>query len=453
MMKMSGDEITRQQPAQLPRRQAPRVRRRRALTEGAAATLAAAGALSPVLFAGCSVGLPKREPPGLLVGLLNSQTGPMAISSTSLRDIELHAFEQINAAGGILGRKIDLRAPDPRSRPDLFSKRARELLDKGAVALFGCWTSNSRKAVLPLVEEFKKLLFYPVQYEGNESSRYVVYGGTLPNQQIFPTLDWMTSAAGGSRKRIFLVGSDYVFPRTANLIAKKYLATKGLKSAGEAYVELGDRDFTAAVKKILASGADGVLNTVNGDSNLGLFAALSDAKVDPEKLPVVSTSVAEDELRSLLPKQVQGHYAAGCYFQTLDSEANRKWIEGFRREFGYDRVTGDPMEPQWCLVHLWKKAVEKAGSFETEAVRQAFRDGLEFAGPGGLVRLDPKTQHTNKFFRMGRIRADRQFEIVYASEAPIEPDPYPQIAFPGWSVDWTKDGVTRGAEVDINGNV
>lgn len=429
-----------------------RLSRRRALADGAAATLVAARTLAPALFAGCSLGVPAKSP-HVTVGMLHSQTGPLGISATSLRDIELHAFEQINAAGGILGRKIETLAPDPRSRTDLFERVARRLIDAGSVAVFGCWTSASRKAVLPLFEASKKLLFYSVQYEGNESSEYVVYGGMVPNQQIVPSIDWLLTADGGLRKKVFLVGSDYVFPRTANFITKKYLKSKGLKHVGEAYRPLGDRDFKGIVGQIVASGADCVLNTVNGDSNLGLFAALAEAKIDPEKIPVVSTSIAEDELRSLLPSQVQGHYAASCYFQSLDTRANREWVEGFRREFGFDRVTGDPMEPDWCLVHLWKMAVEKAGSFETAAVRDALRDGLAFAGPGGTVRLDPKTQHTTKFFRMGRIRSDRQFDIVHASESPIDPDPYPSFAFPGWSCDWTKDGITRGAEVDIYGDV
>ena len=207
------------------------------------------------------------------------------------------------------------------------------------------------------------------------------------------------------------------------------------------------------MQQIIFSGADCVLNTVNGDSNLGLFQSLADAKIDPAKLPVVSTSIAEDELRGLLPEQVQGHFAVSSYFQSLGTAFNRQWVAGFRSEFGHDRVTGDPMEPDWCLVHLWKAAVEKAGTFETDAVRQAFRDGLEFAGPGGPVRLDPKTQHCTKYFRVGRIRPDRQFDIVHASEAPLEPDPYPQIAFPGWSCDWTKGGITRGPEVSIDGDI
>ena len=276
----------------------------------------------------------------------------------------------------------------------------------------------------------------------------------LPNQQIIPALDWLVGRAGGERKWIFLVGSDYVYPRTVNFIARKHLrGNPGVTVVGQAYVPLGERDFTAVVNKIVASDSDCVLSTVNGDSNLGLFAALAEAKIEAARLPVLSTSISEDELRGLLPGQVQGHLAVASYFQSLDTPANRAWLAGFREDFGFDRVAGGPLEPDWCLLHLWKMAVEKAGSFETEAVRQAFRDGLEFAGPGGPVRLDPRTQHTTKFFRLGRIRPDRQFDIIHSSDGPIDPDPYPQFAFPGWSVDWTEGGVTRGPEVDIHGDV
>ncbi len=405
--------------------------RRAALRQGAAATLAAARLLAPAVFVGCSTGIPPRQKT-VTVGLLHSQTGTTAVGGRSLRDIEMHAFEQINAAGGILGRQVELVAPNPRSRAELRLMKTRQMLDEGAVAVFGCWTSASRKSVLPLFEEYKRLLLYAVQYEGNESSPYCVYGGMVPNQQILPLIDWLTSPAGGEKKRIFLVGSDYVYPRTANFIAKKYLKAKGLEPVGEEYVPLGNRDFSAIVKKIREAPADCVVNTVNGDSNLGFFAALAEAGIEPVWLPVVSTSIAEDELRSLLPEQVVGHYAASCYFQSLDTDANRQWVKGFQQEFGYDRVTGDPLEPAWCLVHLWKEAVEKAGSFETEAVRQAFREGLEFAGPGGRVRLDPKTQHTTKYFRLGRIRPDRQFDIVYQSRPiPIRRSPSPAGAATG----------------------
>lgn len=428
------------------------VSRRQALRRSAAATLSAARLLAPGLFAGCSVGVPRREA-AVPVGLLHSQTGTMGISGASLRDIELHAFERINAAGGILGRRIEPRTPDGRSRPEVFARRAGQLLEEGVVAAFGCWTSSSRKAVLPLFEEHRKLLFYPVQYEGNESSPYVVYGGSVPNQQVLPAIDWLMSPAGGSRRKIFLLGSDYVYPRTANYIIRRYLDSMEMRPVGEVYLPLGHRDFSAAVQQVLFSGATCVLSTVNGDSNLGLFAALAEARVDPEKLPVVSTSIAEDDLRGLLPRQVQGHYAVSGYFQSVDSEENRRWVDGFRREFGHDRVTGDPLEAQWCLVHMWQAAVEKAGSFETEAVRQVLREGMEFAGPGGTIRLDPKTQHCSRNFRVGRIRPDRQFEIVHTSAAPIDPDPYPQVAFPGWKCDWTDGGVTRGPEVSIDGDL
>ena len=430
----------------------PGVSRRQALRRSAAATLAAARVLAPGLFAGCSVGLPRRSVT-VPVALLHSQTGTMGISGSSLRDIELHAFERINAAGGLLGRQIEARAPDARSRPEIFARRARQLLEEGAVAAFGCWTSNSRKAVLPIFEEHRRLLFYPVQYEGNESSPYVVYGGSVPNQQVLPAIDWLMSPAGWSRRKIFLLGSDYVYPRTANYIVRRSLDAMEMRPVGEVYLPLGHRDFSAAVQQILFSGATCVLSTVNGDSNIGLFAALAEARVDPDKLPVVSTSVAEDDLRGLLPRQVQGHYAVSGYFQSVDTEENRRWVDGFRREFGYDRVTGDPLEAQWCLLHMWQAAVERAGSFETEAVRQVLREGMEFDGPGGTIRLDPKTQHCSRHFRVGRIRPDRQFDIVHTSAGPIAPDPYPQVAFPGWKCDWTDGGVVRGQEVSIDGDL
>ncbi|MFM1903101.1 MAG: Aliphatic amidase expression-regulating protein [Planctomycetota bacterium] len=439
-------------PAAVP---SPRLSRRSLLAGGSrAATLVAARSLAPALFAGCSAGLPQGSEP-IVVGLLHSQTGTLAISETALRDAELFAIEEINAAGGLLGRQIEPKSPDPRSRPlDLFPKRARELCDRaGAAAIFGCWTSSSRKAVIPVLEEFGRLLFYPVQYEGNEASRNVVYGGSIPNQQILPAIDWLLSPEGGSRQRIFLLGSDYVFPRTANLIVKRYLASRGLEPAGMAYVPLGHRQFTGAVEMIQAAKADAVLSTINGDSNVAFFAALAEAGVTAENVPVVSTSIGEDELRNLPPEQVQGQLAAWSYFQSVPTEANRAWVSRFRHEFGYDRVTSDPMEAAYCMVHLWRQAVERAGALDTPAVRDALQDDLRFQGPGGEARIDPATQHACKRFRLGRIRPDRQFDIVQESADPIAPDPFPQVAFPGWHCDWTADGLTQGAEVVIDGDL
>lgn len=423
--------------------------RRGALRAGAAATLAASRLLAPSLFVGCSLGIPPRAPT-VRIGLLHSQTGPLAIGSTSLRDVEIDAVERFNAAGGILGYSIDPRAPDPRSRTDLFPKRAAKLLDDGAVALFGCWSSASRKAVLPIVEERDSLLFYPVQYEGNESSRNVIYGGQVPNQQILPALDWLRSGPGGERKKFFLLGSDYVYPRTTNFIVRKWLAGTGVEIVGEEYVSLDRRDFAPVVAVIRERGADCILNTVNGAGNIALHAALAEAGIDPEKVPLVSTSVSEDDLRSMPASHVTGHWVLSSYFQTVDTPANAAWMAGFRREFGEDRVFGDSMEVAWCLINLWKAAVEKAGSFATEAVRQVFATGIGFDGPGGRMTIDPATQHATKYFRLGRVRPDRLCDVVVSSDGPLAPDPYPQVAFPGWKCDWTKGGLQRGPEVSID---
>ena len=424
--------------------------RRAALRSGVAATLAASRVLAPSLFVGCSLGIPPRAPT-VRIGLLHSQTGPLAIGSTSLRDVELDAVERFNAAGGILGYAIDPRAPDTRSRTELFPKRATTLLDDGAVALFGCWSSGSRKAVLPLLEERDRLLFYPVQYEGNETSRNVIYGGQVPNQQVLPALDWLRSGPGGERKKFFLLGSDYVYPRTTNFIVRKWLAGTDAGIVGEEYFSLDTKDFAPVVTRIRESGADCILNTVNGAGNIALCAALAEAGIDPAKVPLVSTSISEDDLRSMPAAHVAGHWVLSSYFQTVDTPANAAWMAGFRGEFGQDRVFGDSMEAAWCLINLWKAAVEEAGSFATEAVRQVFAKGIGFDGPGGRMTIDPATQHATKYFRLGRVRPDRLCDVVVSSDGPLAPDPYPQIAFPGWKCDWTKGGLEPGPEVAIDG--
>ena len=427
-----------------------RLSRRGALQSGVAATLAASRVLAPSLFVGCSLGIPPRVPT-VRIGLLHSQTGPLALGSTSLRDVELDAVERFNAAGGVLGYHIDPRAPDPRSRTELFPKRAASLLDDGAVALFGCWSSASRKAILPLLKKRDSLLFYPVQYEGTETSRNVIYGGQVPNQQVLPALDWLRSGPGGERKKFFLLGSDYVYPRTTNFIVRKWLALTDATIVGEEYLPFDQVDFAPVVARIVDSGADCILNTVNGAANIALFAALARAGVDRAKIAVVSTSLSEDDLRSMPAADSAGHWLLSSYFQTVDTPANAAWMTGFRREFGQDRVFGDSMEAAWCLIQLWKAAVEKAGSFATEAVRQVFAGGIGFDGPGGRMTIDPATQHATKYFRLGRVRPDRLCDVVVSSDGPLAPDPYPQIAFPGWKCDWTQGGLQPGPEVSIDG--
>lgn len=416
---------------------------------GTALTLAAASSVTPLVLSGCN-----RSAGGnpIKVGILHSQTGTMALSESSLRDAELMAIEEINAAGGVLGRPIEAVVEDPRSREaDLFPRKARKLLlEDKAAAVFGCWTSVSRKAVLPIFEEHNGLLFYPGTYEGNESSPNIVYTGAAPNQQILPAVDWLLSPAGGSKRRFFHIGSDFAFTRTAALIITKQLQSKGLAPVGDVYLELGHKDFKTIVQEIKKANPDVIFSTINGDSNVYFYNELANQGITPDKIPVVATCVAEDEMRSLLPSRVKGHLAAFAYFQSLNRPQNKEFVARFKAEYGWDRVTTDTIEAAYYQVYLWKLAVEKAGSFDVDKVREAFRGGIEFDAPNGKVKVDPKTQHTYLSFRMGRVRDDRQFDVIYESPTWIEPEPYPQVAFPGWRCDWTKGGITKGAEVKIS---
>ncbi len=415
----------------------------------ASLTLAAAQALSPFVLTGCSSS--KGGGSTIKVGILHSLTGTMAISETSLRDVELMAIDEINNAGGVLGKKIEAVVEDPESKfTDVFPEKAKKLLLRDKVAtVFGCWTSVSRKNVLPVFEENNGLLFYPVQYEGNESSANVVYTGAAPNQQILPAVDWLLKPEGGAKKKFYLLGSDYIFPRTANLIVVKYLETKGLKPVAEKYTPLGHKEYATYVQDIKKEQPDVIFSTINGDSNVNFYNELANAGITAEQIPVVAVSVGEDELRGLDPAKVKGHLAAWNYFQSIDTTQNKDFVRKFQSRYGADRVTDDPIEAAYFMVYFWKLAVEKAGSTDVDKVQKALRSGIEFDAPGGRVKLDPKTQHTYKFFRMGKIRDDKQFDIVYTSPQVIEPDPYPQVAFPGWHCDWTKGGVTKGQDVNI----
>ena len=426
------------------------VTRRQLLNRGAtAAGMAAVAPLAPLMLTGCDRRPVERDP--VKVGILHSQTGTMAISEISLVDMEIMAIEEINAAGGVLGRMIQPVIEDARSRSeDIFPKKAAKLLLEDRVAaVFGCWTSASRIAVLPVFEEHNGLLFYPLQYEGNECSRNIIYTGLAPNQQILPAIEWLVSGKGGGRRRFFLLGSDYVYPRTANYIVQKYAEQHGAEVVGELYTPLGERDYKAVVDEMLAVNPDVIFSTLNGDTNVHFYHELAIRGVTPQQLPVFATSIGEDELRGILPADVEGHLAGWSYFQSVDTPANRSFVERFQAEHGEDRVVSDPMEAAYSQVYLWKLAVEKAGSFEVDRVLEAFNSGIEFEAPGGKIMVDPKTRHTYKPFLIGRIREDRQFDIVYETPTWIQPDPYPALAFQGWQCDWTQGGVTAGEEVQI----
>ncbi len=369
-------------------------------------TMAAAGALSPFLFAGCRNRVTPPAMPTVKVGILHSQTGVMSTNESLLRDVELLAIEEINATGGVLGHLIEPVVKDTRSGfTDIFPKKAIELLSEDKVSTaFGCWTSRSRKAVLPIFERFNGLLFYPLQYEGNESSYNAVYSGSLPNQQTLPAVDWLISEQGGSKKRFYLVGSGRIFPWTTHYILKSYLESldqRGIEIVGYQYFDIGPRDFQETVRVIQEAEPDVIFSTINGISNQFFFRELAAQGITAEKLPVISTSMGEDELRGTDPAAMEGHLATLHYFQSIDTPRNRRFVRRFRNEHGEDHVLSDPMEAAYSQVYLWKLAAEKAGSFEVDAIRDAFASNIEFNAPGGKLRLDPKTFHTYKKCRIG----------------------------------------------------
>ncbi|WP_017714184.1 urea ABC transporter substrate-binding protein [Prochlorothrix hollandica] len=371
------------------------------------------------------------------VGLLHSLSGTMAISETTVVDAEELAIEEINAAGGILGKQIEIVKEDGASDWPTFAEKATKLIDQDAVSVvFGCWTSASRKAVLPVFESKNHMLWYPVQYEGQECSKNIFYTGAAPNQQIEPAVSWLLENKG---KQFFLVGSDYVFPRTANTIIKEQLKALGGETVGEDYLPLGNTEVTPIISKIKAALPDGgvIFNSLNGDSNVAFFKQLKGAGMTPDKYPVMSVSIAEEEVRQIGKEFLVGHYAAWNYFQTVENPANTTWVEAFKAKYGADRVTNDPMEAAYIMVYLWKQAVEKAGTTDLEAVRMAAY-GQEFDAPEGPVKMNPN-HHISKWVRIGEVRDDGLFDIVYASDAAVDPIPWNQFVpeTKGYACDWS----------------
>lgn len=359
------------------------------------------------------------------VGVLHSLTGTMAISETDCKNATMLAIEEINAAGGVLGKQIEAVIEDGASDWPTFTEKATKLIGQdGVKSVFGCWTSSSRKAVLPVFESKNSLLFYPVQYEGMEASKNVIYTGAAPNQQILPAVDYMIQEG---KKKFFLVGSDYVFPRTANKIIKAKLKAQGFEIVGEEYAPLGHTDFTSIAQKIKSSGADAVLNTVNGDSNIGFFKQLKSLGLSAPEVTCMSFSIAEVELKGIGVDIMEGQLTAWNYFMTYESEANTKFIKAYQAKYGADKVTDDPIEAAYFGVYLWAEAVKKANSFEPDAVQQAISK-VSFSAPEGVVSIDPVTNHTIKNFMIGRANADGQFDILYQSPKMIHPDPFPSIA-------------------------
>ncbi|MBC7271388.1 MAG: urea ABC transporter substrate-binding protein [Streptomyces sp.] len=400
--------------------------RRRLLAGGAAFTavvaLSACGAKTDDA-AGSSDGAAQADVSGdtVKVGLLNSLSGTMAISEVTVRDSLKLAIEEINASGGVLGKQIKPISEDGASDWPTFAEKAQKLIREDRVAAtFGCWTSASRKAVKPVFEKNRSLLFYPVQYEGLEQSPYIFYTGATTNQQIVPALDYLKDQG---KKRVYLVGSDYVFPRTANKIIKAYAEANGMTVLGEDYAPLGSTEFSTIANKVKASKADAVFNTLNGDSNVAFFKEYKSAGLTAEAMPVVSVSIAEEEVKSIGSQYLAGQLTAWNYYQTTAGAANEKFVTAYKAKYGQDKPTSDPMEAAYTSVYLWKAMVEKAGSFDPEKVKTA-ADGITFEAPEGEVTVDGATQHIAKTARIGEIGTDGLIKEVWNSGGPIEPDPY-----------------------------
>jgi urea transport system substrate-binding protein len=402
-------------------------------------TLKTLSAAAVAVTLGGLTALPAFAQETIKVGVLHSLSGTMAISETVLKDTVLMAIEEINAKGGVMGKKLEPVVVDPASNWPLFAERARQLITQDKVAVvFGCWTSVSRKSVLPVFEELNSLLFYPVQYEGEELSKKVFYTGAAPNQQAIPAVEYLMSKDGGSAKRFVLLGTDYVYPRTTNKILRAFLKSKGVADADimEEYTPFGHSDYQtiiANVKKFASAGKKtAVVSTINGDSNVPFYKELGNAGLKATDVPVVAFSVGEEELRGVDTKPLVGHLAAWNYFMTIKNPTNtefaKKWADYAKAKgiAGHkDKpLTNDPMEATYIGINMWKQAVEKAKSTDTDKVIAAMA-GQTFTAPSGIVsKMDEKNHHLHKSVFIGEVRADGQFDVVWKTPGPVKAQPW-----------------------------
>lgn len=383
-----------------------------------------AAALAATMLTACGSGGGSSSGDGdtVKVGLLHSLTGSMAISEKSVRDAEVLAIKEINAAGGVNGKQIEYVEEDGASEPSTFATKAEKLIDsEGVSTIFGCWTSSSRKAVKSIVEEYGSLLWYPVQYEGMESSSNIVYTGAAPNQQIVPAIDYLLDQG---YKKFFLLGSDYVFPRTANMIINAQLEAKGAKAVGEEYADMDQTDFAAIISKIEAAKPDVIINTLNGTGNVSFFKQMSEKNHTSKDYMTMSFSIAEEEVATIGADILKGHMVSWNYYQTTDTEKNKEFVKAYKDAYGENRVTSDPAEAAYDAVYLWKAACEKADSFEPEDVIKAVESGeISFDAPEGTVTIQGDNHHLVKPVRIGQVGDDGLINEIYATD-PVAPDPY-----------------------------
>jgi len=372
------------------------------------------------------------------IGVLHSLSGTMAISETALKNTVLMTIDEINAAGGVLGKKLEAVVVDPASNWPLFAEKARQLITQDKVAVvFGCWTSVSRKSVLPVFEELNNLLFYPVQYEGEELSQNVFYTGAAPNQQAIPAVEYLMSKDGGSAKRFVLLGTDYVYPRTTNKILRAFLKSKGVAEADimEDYTPFGHSDYQTIIAKIKKFAGEGkktaVISTINGDSNVPFYKELGNQGLKATDVPVVAFSVGEEELRGVDTKPLVGHLAAWNYFMSVKNTQNTAFIKQYKAWAKANNVpnldtvvTNDPMEATYVGIHMWKQAAEKAKSVDVDKVRKAMA-GQTFKAPSGFtLKMDATNHHLHKPVMIGEVQDDGQFDVVWATKGPIRAQPW-----------------------------
>jgi branched-chain amino acid transport system substrate-binding protein/urea transport system substrate-binding protein len=365
------------------------------------------------------------------VGILHSLSGTMAISETILKDQMIMQIAELNAHGGLLGKKVEAVVVDPASNWPLFAEKARELISKDHVAaVFGCWTSVSRKSVLPVFEELNGLLFYPLEYEGEEASYNVFYGGSVPSNKAVPAAEYLMSKEGGSVKRWVLEGTDYVYPRTSNKIIRAFLNSKGVADADirENYTPFGFSDWqteVAAIRNFASAGKKtAVISTINGDANVPFYKELANQGVKATDIPVIGFSMGEEELAGIDTKNLVGHLAGWAYFESVKSPENAAFIKKWHEYTKDDkRVTNDPMEAEFILFHMWVHAVEQAGTTDVDAVRQAMI-GQKIKAPSGFVEVMQPNHHLTKPVMIGEIQANGQFNIVYKSKTALEPQPW-----------------------------
>ena len=359
----------------------------------------------------------------IVVGILHSQTGPMAISEKSMIDAEVLALEQINAAGGLLGRPVQWVIADGASDPATFATQAEKLIrDDNVCVVFGCWTSASRKSVLPVFESNDHLLIYPMAYEGLEQSPNIIYVGAAPNQQITPAVSWCHSTL--SARRYFLIGSDYIWPHCVNAIMTDQIKGMGDQVVGEMYIPFGSTDVDAAVRAIVAAKPDVVMSSVVGDSAIAFAKKLRAAGIRPDQTPMLTFALGENELSAVQRDDFTGNYAAWNYFQSIDRPENAEFVSAFKKRYGNDRTISDVMNAAYSGVLLWAQAVEESSRTDVRQVRYALRHQSLNAAEG-IIAVDSETQHTWLPVSIGRIRQDGQFDIVWSSNTAVRPVPFP----------------------------